>query len=138
MTIIFRQDDTDIIQIITEVKQAEPFVIRLTSNESFQYMLVAEGRVLLESENGEVKDFYKLIFAIYYTFNFSYPNFLSTALIYIQHYILNIPHSTMIRFLEYLWLLCIVLHYYTKVIPSLKMVKIQSRLINLVKSHQKI
>ena len=54
-------------------------------------MLVAEGRVLLESENEEVKDFYKLLFAIYYTFNFSYPKFLSTALIYIQHYYFKHP-----------------------------------------------
>ena len=67
--------------------------MRLKSNEGFQYLLLVEGEVLFDTTEG-VKDSYILLFSTYYTFDISYPKYLSTALIFMQHFIFNIPHKT--------------------------------------------
>ena len=65
--------------------------MRLKSNEGFQYLLLVEGEVLFDTKEG-VKDAYILLFSTYYTFDISYLKYLSTALIFMQHF--NIPHKT--------------------------------------------
>lgn len=92
-SIIFNfQDDVDINSVIAEVKQSQPFVLRLSGTESCQYFILAEGEVVVDDVQ-DIREVYKILFGTYYVFNISYPKFLSCPLIFIQHYILNIPHK---------------------------------------------
>ena len=84
-TVLPLQDDVDMDVEDSTVQQNEPYVMRLSSDTGFQYVLLVERKPLFDDDG--CRDSYIALFSCYFSFNISYPRFLSCALLFIQHYI---------------------------------------------------
>ena len=75
---------------VFKIEQAAPYIVTtgIAGEEQFQIFICAEQSVILESKS--MKDALIDLIAAYFVFDISYPKYLDSVLIFIQHFVFNL------------------------------------------------
>lgn len=87
-SIFFFQDTADVDEEIKKISQNFPYLIVLKSLETYNFVVVVENEIFVETETLVYALMY--LFATYYSFNMAYPQGCYSVLILFQKYILGI------------------------------------------------
>ena len=87
---IFQDNNINLDDEVYKIQQAAPFIVTtgIAGEEQFQIFICAEQSVILESKS--VKDALIDLMAAYFVFDISYPKYLDSVLIFIQHYVFDL------------------------------------------------